>query len=504
MRMNSLYEAFYKMKNRYPGDELEYREMEHIVDYYISIDLRLVLIEQRNGIALSIYKDEKCYEYMLESPDEAYFVMDGFRKGKIRCIHNSAKPKSMQFKKLLLYRVTRKSAVSKILLTLFGSLIILSSLLAIFAGIASISRKHFVADGEDIALFLFFALMVYGGISLILAGLGRYCITWPVHLGGVIIAGLGIAEIIFSVVRLNEGEKPEDVAGVVLIFMMILSFGIFLIVISFNKLLKIDVDIVRTPLIPNRETMNEIFRKAGEAHGYPGYRIGLSNEVATYSGSRAGGLPYYDASMKSFFSWGGNRLLFLFQVNLSELQNTTCLPGSGMLQFFAYNLDGTRFDIKVIYYPEIADDNLQLNEERFDPGQSVRLNLTYKLMPDMLNINLEDIYFAAAEKGIHLQDDLEYWELNRGIVLDQPRGCYLLGPPRLGGNESGHMADPNSRIRKPLLNIDINEKQIVDALYMGAELFPNKGLQVFNSDEGMDKADFSGVITIHDSRRITV
>ena len=98
----------------------------------------------------------------------------------------------------------------------------------------------------------------------------------------------------------------------------------------------------------------------------------IEGEKATWLQSRIGGYPFLPVGTEYPKSTNGKHLLFLAQINCSELPEQDFMPKSGLLQFYIFDDSSYGYRAKspaqqdffrVIYYPEDQLDALQIQTD---------------------------------------------------------------------------------------------------------------------------------------------
>ena len=165
--------------------------------------------------------------------------------------------------------------------------------------------------------------------------------------------------------------------------------------------------------------------------------VRLSYEPAECSvwDSKLGGIPYYPKDMEYPTGSGsseGETLIFLCQLNLSELPHIKGFPDKGMLQFFiSGDLDmampdacTTEGGYKVVYHPDIITDESLLYTEDDMPE--------YEIDDDMFPIHEEYLITGKLTKSLPTMDDFRFEkevlaiiEEKTGVKLDSAFDIFL-------------------------------------------------------------------------------
>lgn len=469
-----------KLNMEIPSGKLKYDEREDQLVYIGKGFEARISNTISKAKRLTVLFGGKNYEYHLRDEDEACAVIKDFHKGRIKIEQKDKK--NILVRGLLRYRNTVHSTAVKVVLWLVGLAIIAAAGVMITAGFLTMKARHFDFLMDDIGLFILLFCVLYCGLSLIIYSLGRV-VYEGLLFSGVFILGFGICFILFGVRDLLEGkvEASNFIASVVL-FMIFIIPGAVLIRCSYFKKDKIDASILRTPLLPSQGEFSKIYDILYKEKKVLALKLEIIDKKPRYAGSRAGGYSYSEAPSSSAYTRKDD---FVMQINLSDIKVKTKLPESGMLQFFLGDMETDSDIIYVEYLPYV--DNKADNPEALYNSRAI--NIIPIKMPDLMNITIDDFYYAASMAGVLVSDDLELSDLigEQGFSLETED--YLLGPvrfiPKLTAEKEYEKAD------QPLLSLGRSSE--ISCPFGGDYL---ENIQVFISKKSLYERDFSEAVSI--------
>ncbi|MDE7364329.1 MAG: DUF1963 domain-containing protein [Ruminococcus sp.] len=199
-----------------------------------------------------------------------------------------------------------------------------------------------------------------GGLVLAVSLIHHALTKNPLHIGGVVMYGLGVNLLWFAVCMLmvTYGEIHEstnaDTIGLTVLFTLILAISILFIVLGlrFDKSTQksYPVFLRRLPVLPLQEDIRRIVNAVTEKMQKETILIKPNVEKnPTIFDSKFGGVPYWDLSKPYPVDSCGNKMQMLAQFNLAELPENEKLPKTGILQFFIDDVD----ECAVVWHKEV-------------------------------------------------------------------------------------------------------------------------------------------------------
>ena len=216
------------------------------------------------------------------------------------------------------------------------------------------------------------------------------------------------------------------------------------------------------------------------------YTFDYTDDIPKYNGSRVGGSPYAEEGMEASVTYNNEKMKFLFQLNLSEVNLPDGFPDRGLLQFFIMDKERYEGCIKVLYHPHI--DTMSSG----DVNGAVAIRLIQNTIPSSLSVKLEDIYNAAYELGIYLSPDLELSDFYDNGLLVETNEDYLLGATRLLPPINPYASD-YSDTRIPLLYVS-PESPLINKWCENISDTYIEGFQIFISRAGITERDFDKIV----------
>ncbi len=488
--MNNLTEVYEKLNKRISADHLYmYPDTGDLV--YKDSTIEAVFSDSQNKTNMHFFWEGKRYDYELRNVNEVYSIIKDLHRKRIRFCHREEKEVSV--KGLLRYRLKVQRGWVKVILSLLGIAIIIAAGFMILAGVMTMIDRHFDMEWDDIGAFIVLGFAVNCGISLITYAFGRV-IYEGIYFAGNVFMGFGLGLVCFQIYDYYSKEDSlQDTVFFILFFLFLAFVGGLFISVSHMKKTKTDVIIKRTPVLPSKTELDRILGNLYMDSTTLGFRIEPTEDMVLYTGSRVGGMPYSDGMRAAPVTISGKEMVFLFQINLSEISVPSPLPQSGILEFFIEDTWNERYlNVKVEYYPFISSLNLGYN---FDAG-STAIRFIPEEMKSLWNIRLEDIYQSAFRMGIELQPDLELAEILKEADNEMYRESYLLGSTKPFAVESGNgVTLSGSEI--PLVSFTYDSKLSVLLEQYLSELYM-MDMQLFIRREDLAMRDFTNIITIAD------
>lgn len=136
----------------------------------------------------------------------------------------------------------------------------------------------------------------------------------------------------------EDGFQPLHVhVSLLFSFGVILLAGIAVIYIGLKKNTKLEA-VVGNPYpvrVPDNKTVKSLLRELKNRTEKDAIRLQIDeSRIPTLTGSKLGGIPYWDSRQAYPADSNGNPLVLLAQFNLRELPENDLLPKTGLLQFF--------------------------------------------------------------------------------------------------------------------------------------------------------------------------
>lgn len=168
---------------------------------------------------------------------------------------------------------------------------------------------------------------------------------------------------------IRHGFQPFHVYLFLLfLFGIILFAGIATIYIGFRKNTKLEA-VLGNPYpveLPDEKTVNILLQELKKRTEQFAISIHIDEgSKPTLTGSKLGGIPYWDHQKEYPAASDGQKLVLLAQINLSELPENDLLPSTGLLQFFILDDRGYGLPLQesayakntcqVVYHDEIDE-----------------------------------------------------------------------------------------------------------------------------------------------------
>ncbi|MDE6519180.1 MAG: DUF1963 domain-containing protein [Ruminococcus sp.] len=288
-----------------------------------------------------------------------------------------------------------------------------------------------------------------GGLVLAVSLIHHALTKNPLHIGGIVMYGLGVNLSWFAVCMLmiTYGDIYEDTTSDIIeltvLFTLILTIGILFIVLGlrFDKATQksYPVFLRRLPVLPPQEDIRRIVDAVAEKMQKETILIKPNVEKnPTIFNSKFGGVPYWDLSKSYPVDSCGNKMQMLAQFNLEEVPENEKLPQKGMLQFFI-NVDAV--ECTVVWHEKIdilikasAMQELEIphNNNYFEGECGIDFE---KIVFPIICHNQESsniMRSIAKELGITLDETLEFYELtdnHEKFSYVDSDASYLLGNP---------------------------------------------------------------------------
>lgn len=477
--IKSLSEIYKKLNNKMPEAIFEY-DSDSDTLIYEKYGMKIEFSDLKPRVRMVMYREDKEYEYIFKNANETYYIIKRLYKDKFDI--ENLDVRNIKFIGLLWYRKNYKPVWAKVLMTVFGSIIIAFAAVMMMAGVVTLFRWPGSFDLKDWGLLLFIPWILYAGISVI-----RNAFGFPVyeffHFLGALMIGFSICMLFFEVAKY---EDRNDLIGGIVLFGFVLLAGVFLFVISFIKSKDDYMIIKRTPKLPIKEELQKIYDKVYEVKRSIAYTFDYTDDIPKYNGSRVGGSPYAEGGMEASVTYNNEKMKFLFQLNLSEVNLPDGFPDRGLLQFFIMDKERYEGCIKVLYHPHI--DTMSSG----DVNGAVAIRLIQNTIPSSLSVKLEDIYNAAYELGIYLSPDLELSDFYDNGLLVETNEDYLLGATRLLPPINPY-ASEYSAARIPLLYVS-PESPLINKWCENISDTYIEGFQIFISREGITERDFDKIV----------
>ena len=475
--------------------------MESFSDYYNTIempDYTVHFTKHGSGYNARFAYNGRFYDVQLEDENEYEKAVKLITKNKVSIEENPARPKYAKIKNVLTARYNKRNLFVRILAILIGLGLITLSCLMLYEGYHTMEEKHFTDITTDIGLSCFFLGVIYAGISLIRYAFGRFVYVFLNFLG-ILVASFGFCELFFVLEAVaNKKESTGDGIGSSIVFFLIIFLGVFLIVSSHFKKKKADVVLKRTPILPPQEDIDRLYKKILEKSKALALILGTDDKPASYTGSRAGGVPYEDGTKDApVSSINGLPLTFIFQINLSEVTVDSKLPKSGILEFFideASNSD--RCEIKAVYYPHINE--MLIGDTKYCTSLRV-IPQEVAAIDNYGPYNMDFVYNTAYEMGIYLNDDLDYFDLFKNLSGNIGETCYLLGPVKIAPPRTEAVNLGDRRIDQPLLTLDMGA-MIIDDLLRNTPDVDYYDMQLYTSMYNLNHPEYmipDDLVTVH-------
>ena len=460
-------------------------------------DYTVTFTRQPPGYNARFSYNGRFYDVYLQNDKEYESTIKLLSKGKISIEEDPMRPKYAKISRILTYRYNTRSIFHRICLILIGLSLITFCVLMLYGGYLDMSSHHFTGITQDVGLVCFLLGVIYAGISLIRYAFGRIVYCW-MNFFGIITTAFGFCELFFVADDIqNEKDTLSRNIGGSIVFFIIIGLGILLIVLSHTKKKKADVILKRTPILPSFEETERLYDHILEKSRALAIILSKGDNPPTYTGSRAGGVPYDDGTKTHPISMTGQELTFIFQINLSELNVDSVLPKSGILEFFINDyVDPGQTEIKTVYYPHINE--MLLGDTKY----STAIKMTPQVIAAIDNFgpyNMDYVFNTANEMGIYLNTDAEYFELFGNMPGVQSDICYLLGPAKImpPRTEAANLGD--RRIDQPLLSLDIYG-DFIDELLINTPDVDYYNMQVYTSMynlKNLETAIPEDIITVH-------
>ena len=462
---------------------------------YKAGDMEALFTPTQTCVMLTIIRGGRKYEYPLKDMNEAFYIYRQFEKGKITA--EDLDRLRINVKGLRGYRLNHKSTAAMITLIVLGLAIMIAFGVMFSIGILAARDKDWTFLPDDLALLIILLSGVYCGLSVILYACG-FPVYESLHFVGAIMIGIGIGTTIYSFEDLRTDGVMSFLEDLFIVGLFG-GFGLLIFSLSFEKAKKNVVTIKRTPVLPGNDQLTLIRDRVFENKKTLTLSIHPSDAPVYLTGSRIGGIPYSDDKQSLPESWDERRLVFLMQINLSEIDYTGLqnlknsekpenpLPRKGLLQFYTYDRNGNNGQVRALYYPDF-------NEMNFYNGHdSQSIKITPSMQPDAQSISLSDFYTAASELNIPLADDLEAQDLYDCEIFKVSAGDYLLGPkcyypPKTELSLGDETPD------RPLLMLNY-DSPLLD-IFEGKMEFDS--FQTFISENRLKHHDFTNLETIID------
>lgn len=268
-----------------------------------------------------------------------------------------------------------------------------------------------------------------GGLVLAVSLIHHALTKNPLHIGGIVMYGLGVNLSWFAVCMLmiTYGEIYEDTTsdtiGLTILFGLILAIGILFIVLGlrFDKSTQksYPVFLRRLPVLPPQEDIRRIVDAVAEKMQKETILIKPNIEKnPTIFNSKFGGVPYWDLSKPYPVDSCGNKMQMLVQFNLEELPVNEKLPQKGMLQFFINDVDDV--ECTVVWHEKIdilikASDVQELeiphNNDYFEGECGMDFEKTVFPIVCRNQESSNIMRSIAKELGIALDETLEFYEI---------------------------------------------------------------------------------------------
>ena len=456
--------------------------MDSFSNYYNTIkmpDYTVHFTKQGSGYNARFSYNGRFYDVVLNDEYEYEKTIRLMSKNKITIEEDPARPKFAKISTILMPRYNKRNPVVRIIAILIGLGLIAFSCLLLSQGYREMESKHFTDITSDAGLTCFFLGVIYAGISLIRYAFGRFVYIFLNFLG-ILVASFGFCELFFVLEAVaNKKESIGDGIGSSIVFFLIVFLGIFLIVISHFKKKKAEVIVKRTPILPPQEDIERLYNKILEKSKALALILDKDEKMATYTGSRAGGVPYEDGTkLPPVSPLDGRPLTFIFQINLSEVHADSVLPKSGILEFFIdENADYTKSELKPLYYPSINE--MLIGDTKYSKPLRI-IPQEIAAVDNYGPYNMEYVFDTAREMGIYLNDDLDYFDLFKNLSGGINEACYLLGPVKLAPPRTEALNLGDRRIDQPLLTLDM-DAMIIDELLVNSPDTDYVDMQLYTS-----------------------
>ena len=446
--MNTMLDIYQKLQNANPDTSFLYNE------YYKQIEFQhneylVCALEQDSKAVINIKNNGKEYIYEIKSFDNTFNFLNWLSLGKINIekVSNIDINVAHWYKQKEENRNKRMSAPKRFIGTVLGILIALFFLFGIVVWSTFIDEN---SDGFDYAVFVFLGTAVFYGINLIKHVNSKN----PISMAKSIAYFFGVFWTIFSTVMsvafilLWHKDYEVEYAVLFVIFLCLFAISLCIVRLSLKKTEPEDYPfyITRKLNLPPKEQLEELIEIIKLKTETEIIKINFdTNRMPTIYDSKIGGLPYCDMSIS--YPKAEEDLVMLCQINFSQLPENDVFPKQGILQLFIANNGSFGDDYtdinginhighKLVYYKDIdypvstgkiselgikttLDEEFYNNDSFPVCGEfAIDFEKQIQSIPDCDCNATKIMYETAAELGIELEDDINYYEICEQFVVD--------------------------------------------------------------------------------------
>ncbi|MBQ9696472.1 MAG: DUF1963 domain-containing protein [Oscillospiraceae bacterium] len=340
--LNDLYQALLRRHIA-----AEYDALTHNVQVWQDM-LQIEVTEQKQVL---LRLEGQTFPMETGSFREAFAFITGVMDGQIRVRREDCR--TLQVRSTADWTKQGGGKVTNILCILIGLLLgLFSGIMGITLGGTLLGELPHGLDADQQELAATLPLYLSGaaaGLVLLIRGIrGRkHRLSAALLVPGILITGFAVTEIVMGWImhyaeRLDE--SIDDTIGLSVVMAFVLLLGVLLIACAFWKKAQDEKEqqthpkvmtLRRAPHVPSKEDLERIGAWIREKTAEPCFYIRPAFEApVSLTGSKIGGLPYWDNTRPYPVGNDGEKMALLAQFNLADFPPNDKLPAQGLLQFF--------------------------------------------------------------------------------------------------------------------------------------------------------------------------